>query len=400
MTWLADVETKLARLAQLDDNYKVFGAKRHRYQRRTPCPVDTVERFESDHEVTLPEALKHFYTGLSDGGPGPGYGLLPFERLTEMFAGDAVALNDLGCGLYNELRLRGPDAGSVWKQDANDDDSALVANSFADWYRAWLDGALAPFVQFADRLTAMEAATPTATEWMDVFWNHAEYVSSVTARRLIDRLAACSWQDLDERRLRFLMGNVAAHAPVQLPAFADKLWAETQLSRDDGSRFTAQVFDMLGDWHRAAGRAADAAACFAVAYPSLSDGERYRNEDKLALVVEHLADQLCDSTSEAHRRFRSGDNVSFLCGQHMIAAGHHQAALSYLEPLAGRWDPGGPLDMHRARAHHATGNTDNALAILDAGIAALKAQEPDDMYDVEDEIEEFKKLREELANTG
>lgn len=150
--------------------------------------------FEADHGVTLPEDYRRFLAHVGNGGPGPGYGLLPLEKALDYdnkLWGGPVPLDHLrhpfphtatynpkedqqpdwqaaddgllteeemylaifrhyrgliglaheGCARYWVLVVTGPARGTVWI-DATDSGGPFVplGCGFLEWYENWLGG--------------------------------------------------------------------------------------------------------------------------------------------------------------------------------------------------------------------------------------------------------------------
>lgn len=100
-------------------------------------PEATMATFESVIGA-LPPDYRRFLTEVAGAGAGPGYGLLPPRRIR-----DVVPLAQAGCNAVWLLRVGGTDHGSVWVDSRPIDGRRhRIADSFTDWYRAWLDHAL------------------------------------------------------------------------------------------------------------------------------------------------------------------------------------------------------------------------------------------------------------------
>ena len=70
------------RAGQVDRQYKVFGAERHKYRLNPTVSPEEVARFEAKYHVKLPEEYVFFLTQVGNGGAGPYYGLYPLETVS------------------------------------------------------------------------------------------------------------------------------------------------------------------------------------------------------------------------------------------------------------------------------------------------------------------------------
>ena len=126
-----------------------------------PNPVLTetqVAAFECEHGVGLPEDYRGFLLRIGNGGPGPGYGLMPLrspfdfnEQLHELgidnplghrSACRCVAIASYGCGHEWELIVSGPAAGNVTLFTEFGFEPCDPPCRFLDWYQAWLSDVL------------------------------------------------------------------------------------------------------------------------------------------------------------------------------------------------------------------------------------------------------------------
>lgn len=201
-TLLEDV----ARLRAADPAFALFGAETHSYILHRPVTVETVAKFERDHEISLPEDYRQFVTEIGNGGAGPYYGVFglgkmdngwsykswkemvdvgdvskPFPHTTPWNALDgkpdcerdgsedsdrqwnafeqryydpanfngAIPICHLGCAYRQWLVVTGTEAGNVWCDDTADYgglyplmEKGLARVTFYEWYRNWLDDAL------------------------------------------------------------------------------------------------------------------------------------------------------------------------------------------------------------------------------------------------------------------
>lgn len=75
------IQERIRRLASLDRRFQAFGAEAHRYAWRAPASASQLAEVEERLGAPLPSELRSFYLEVADGGPGPGYGLLPVSKL-------------------------------------------------------------------------------------------------------------------------------------------------------------------------------------------------------------------------------------------------------------------------------------------------------------------------------
>ncbi len=191
------------RLEWLRDNDRattVFGSETHRYTPGAPLTEDALADFEREHDVTLPAGYRAYLRRVGNGGAGPHYGLSPLAplelaELPQSFVqvsnseGEVIAsagtgprplpdvtsslarpfplqrewspeagalpvapgvspydgcvhLADQGCGYFDFLVVRGPNAGQVWGDyTAGDGPIAMSHDDFLGWYEEWLDRA-------------------------------------------------------------------------------------------------------------------------------------------------------------------------------------------------------------------------------------------------------------------
>lgn len=186
--------------AEIDKDFKLFGASRHKYRLRDPLSVDFVRAAEEKYAFALPEDYFRFITEIGDGGAGEDYGLYSFEEFItnnrhpanekerqslklpfefrpmtdedkensalaqeffeqnrekcffdpryydedfEGFSGGFLVLGTRGCQYDFGLALNGGHSGRVFDID-NEGSFVLTANSFEDFYQHWLDKISAP----------------------------------------------------------------------------------------------------------------------------------------------------------------------------------------------------------------------------------------------------------------
>lgn len=185
---MEQLQAKLDQLIALDTDFKIFGASSHRYAKDDVVSEEELRELEQDSDFTLPADYRQYLLEVAGGGAGPYYGLVNFENegmesdsctfsfsdladdfpypdgfqvppppssddyaaldeYYETYFGPltgAVPLSDYGCAISIWLVINGPATGTVWKNDrANDGTVTKIANSFTEWYEAWLDESLA-----------------------------------------------------------------------------------------------------------------------------------------------------------------------------------------------------------------------------------------------------------------
>ena len=70
----------LNELDQRDPRRRVFGSSKNQYRLNPPLPLSTIEAFERQHGIVLPEDYRMFLTEIGNGGAGPAYGLFPLGQ--------------------------------------------------------------------------------------------------------------------------------------------------------------------------------------------------------------------------------------------------------------------------------------------------------------------------------
>lgn len=95
-----------------------FGASQHRYELLPPVEIDA------------PEELATFAREVGGGGAGPGYGIVPLDRIQRV--GELWPVAHLGCGYVAAVHARG-DVVLVTPTI-----TAKLADGFLAWYADWL----------------------------------------------------------------------------------------------------------------------------------------------------------------------------------------------------------------------------------------------------------------------
>jgi hypothetical protein len=155
----------LLRLRAADSSFRVFGSEHHRYRLRPTLSERELVAFESSQCIRLPEDYRRFLAEITNGGPGPYYGLEPlgtfgrdlsrpflFESATDTLSDeelDRLPERDEypgilefchhGCAIYAYLVVNGATYGTIWD---GREDFYPTGLTFALWYRRWLERAI------------------------------------------------------------------------------------------------------------------------------------------------------------------------------------------------------------------------------------------------------------------
>jgi hypothetical protein len=76
----AAITRLLSELDRKDRHRSVFGSSVHDYKLHPPIQGSTIEEFEAQHGIRLPDDYRYFITEIGNGGAGPYYGLFPFGQ--------------------------------------------------------------------------------------------------------------------------------------------------------------------------------------------------------------------------------------------------------------------------------------------------------------------------------
>ncbi len=170
---IRNLPQKLARLREIDGHCLLPGAEIHRYRLNPVLDRQQVVRFETEHEIELPDDYREFLINLGDGGAGPCYGLSslsgaaiwgplkdpfpftdpvhpfadveevddePYDALRTRCYSGCLLIGHEGCGHWIMLVVSGQERGNIW-YDHNVDDGGFrpARKGFATWYECWLD---------------------------------------------------------------------------------------------------------------------------------------------------------------------------------------------------------------------------------------------------------------------
>lgn len=183
---ISTIKSRLAKLAELDTDYLIFGSVKHRYQSFPMAAAELVE-FEKQLGIGLPPAFREFLHGVGYGA-GPHYGIfspermwsehqdwidtfdgrgnlrLPFD-LKHQDANDLIQLKKAhpnefhykpletangilplhteGCAFFSFIVLTGEQRGKIWAMDLSSLEALPIGVTqefdFLDWYEYWLD---------------------------------------------------------------------------------------------------------------------------------------------------------------------------------------------------------------------------------------------------------------------
>lgn len=95
-----EILASLAKLQRCDAAQSIFGAGGHGYLLHPPVTEERVAKFESIHQIRLPDDYRNFLIHVGNGGTGPFYG---FFKLQEMDDGHSMKEWTQGDGLVGTL---------------------------------------------------------------------------------------------------------------------------------------------------------------------------------------------------------------------------------------------------------------------------------------------------------
>lgn len=114
------LRARLDELRGRDAALATFGARAHRFQ-ATPAPAAAIAAFEARHGARLPAAFVELLREVTDGGAGPGYGLVPLERPARADVAEDLARLGEPFAAGEFLTLEPPDV------DPDDEDAHAAA---------------------------------------------------------------------------------------------------------------------------------------------------------------------------------------------------------------------------------------------------------------------------------
>lgn len=194
------IKEKLALLKEKDRDFRVFGSSTHRYELFAPVPEQRIERFENDNRIKLPADYNFFLTQIGDGGAGPDYGIIPFEKAfadtqpdkffqwsnesevvfseeTEQSAleweeweenrSGTARISEHGCGIYTFLVVNGRSYGEMWVDCFGSMKPLEI--SFIEDYKNWLERNIARL----DKIPLLKSVKTgmSKTELIEIFGN-------------------------------------------------------------------------------------------------------------------------------------------------------------------------------------------------------------------------------------
>ncbi|MDR1794144.1 MAG: hypothetical protein LBR25_01940 [Erysipelotrichaceae bacterium] len=140
------------------------------YEFPLPAREEEIVKTEERLKIAIPAALRAYYGGIANGGPGPGYGMYPLDKLwviegyelsqdplpqcktlmkrlsrKEGNSYQALCFLTQGDAYDVSCLLEGPDQGKIVM--SCDEEPYLMAadENFLDWYERWIDEMLAGF---------------------------------------------------------------------------------------------------------------------------------------------------------------------------------------------------------------------------------------------------------------
>jgi len=172
------VKRILEKLAQVRERgLSCFGSEAHHFRLNAPLSNDEIVRFETEHDIRLPDDYRAFLEHAGNGGAGPFYGIYPLKKWDDFASWvledvperflvlpcplhpdleptadwmekldgvspyqGTLALGTQGCTYASLLIVSGPYAGRVVYVEAGDQPPYMMyENDFLSWYERWLD---------------------------------------------------------------------------------------------------------------------------------------------------------------------------------------------------------------------------------------------------------------------
>ncbi|MCB0691937.1 MAG: SMI1/KNR4 family protein [Saprospiraceae bacterium] len=236
MERLKQIELKIHELKKLDKRYSTFGANRHKFNLNKTKSESEIIEFERNNGIKLPTGYRNFIKLIGNGGAGPYYGLEKLEdgvyvdldykergdkvnlakpfKFTEkwniddkQFQGEdgefrhdlkdkdyfkpewadgMLRISNFGCGVSINLIVNGEEYGNIWADDRCNDQGILPFHpndknrvQFLDWYEAWLDDSLSPFIRIKKMLLTNSVENVIKDEWESKNYNIRSYVYNI-----------------------------------------------------------------------------------------------------------------------------------------------------------------------------------------------------------------------------
>jgi hypothetical protein len=143
---LATVREAVRALAVADPGRVRFGAARHGYELAPPLDAAALDALEARLECALPDDVRAFAAGVGAGGAGPGYGVVPIDRLSATLRAPpgapwtrGVPVVHLGCGYTAVVALDGAARGEVWIDARAIGVVRPIHATFTAFYLDWID---------------------------------------------------------------------------------------------------------------------------------------------------------------------------------------------------------------------------------------------------------------------
>jgi len=214
------LKDKLKELARKDGGYLIFGASKHRYHQNGRLYEPEVKSFEKRFNIVLPADYREFVLQVTNGGPGPYYGLesledslyqdldyrrkadlinpglefplteawnLKFEDMEEeqyhrmkdeqyfdnKWTNGLLRISNFGCGVSMNLVVNGSEYGNIWVDDRCNDGGIFPDRYFGNegritfliWYELWLDKSLKEVMERGYGEESLKSSVKTLNPW-------------------------------------------------------------------------------------------------------------------------------------------------------------------------------------------------------------------------------------------